>query len=89
MPELNLKRNKTEVLKVNIEDKSYSIPLGTSLTRKELAKLKTEDEVMKFLEKYLGKELMDDLSIGEIKQIITAWSEATQNSGNGETLGES
>ena len=89
MPELNLKRNKTEVLKVNIEDKSYSIPLGTSLTRKELAKLKTEDEVMKFLEKYLGKELMDDLSIGEIKQIITAWSEATQNSGNGETWGDS
>lgn len=87
MPELTLNRKELEVLKVNIEDKSYSIPLGTSLKRSELAKLKTEDEVMKFFEKYLGKELMDDLSIGEIKQIIDAWSEATKKSG-GVTLGE-
>lgn len=87
MPEITLNRKEVEVLKVNIEDKSYSIPLGTSLKRSELAKLKTEDEVMKFFEKYLGKELMDDLSIGEIKQIIDAWSEATKKSG-GVTLGE-
>lgn len=87
MPEITLNRKEVEVLKVNIEDKSYSIPLGTSLKRSELAKLKTEDEVMKFFEKYLGKELMDDLSIGEIKQIIDAWSEATKKAG-GVTLGE-
>lgn len=87
MPELTLNRKELEVLKVNIEDKSYSIPLGTSLKRSELAKLKTEDEVMKFFEKYLGKELIDDLSIGEIKQIIDAWSEATKKAG-GVTLGE-
>ena len=87
MPELTLNRKELEVLKVNIEDKSYSIPLGTSLKRSELAKLKSEEEVMKFFEKYLGKELMEDLSIGEIKQIIDAWSEATKKSG-GVTLGE-
>lgn len=87
MPELTLNRKELEVLKVNIEDKSYSIPLGTSLKRSELSKLKKEDEVMKFFEKYLGKELMEDLSIGEIKQIIDAWSEATKKSG-GVTLGE-
>ena len=87
MPEITLNRKEVEVLKVNIEGKNYSIPLGTSLKRSELAKLKTEDEVMKFFEKYLGKELMDDLSIGEIKQIIDAWSEAKKKSG-GVTLGE-
>ena len=87
MPELTLNRKELEVLKVNIEDKSYSIPLGTSLKRAELAKLKSEEKVMKFFEKYLGKELMEDLSIGEIKQIIDAWSEATKKSG-GVTLGE-
>ena len=43
MPELTLNRKEVEVLKVNIEDKSFSIPLGTSLKRSELAKLKTED----------------------------------------------
>ena len=87
MPEITLNRKEVEVLKVNIEDKSYSIPLGTSLKRKDIAKLKSEDEVMKFFEKYLGKELMEDLTIGEIKQIIDAWSEATKKSG-GVTLGE-
>ena len=88
MPELTLNRKEVEVLKVNIEDKTYSIPLGTSLKRAELAKLKTEDEVMTFFEKYLGKELMEDLSVGEIKLIIDAWSDATKKSG-GLTLGES
>lgn len=87
MPELTLNRKEVEVLKVNIEGKSFSIPLGTSLKRSELAKLKTEESVMSFFEKYLGKELMDDLSVGEIKQIIDAWSEATKKSG-GVSLGE-
>lgn len=88
MAELTLKRNEIEVLKVTIDEKTYSIPLGTSLRRKELAKLKNEDEVMKFFENYLGKELMDDLTIGEIKTIITAWSEATEKQ-SGVKLGES
>lgn len=88
MPELNLTRKEIEVLKVNIEGKSYSIPLGTSLKRKDLAKLKTDDEVMKFFEKYLGKDLMEDLTIGEIKAIITAWSKATEEA-SGVKLGES
>lgn len=87
MPELNLNRKEVEVLTVNIEGKSYNIPLGTSLKRKELAKLTDEKEVMKFFEKYLGKDLMDDLSIGELKQIIEAWSEATQKV-SGVKLGE-
>lgn len=87
MPELTLNRNEVEVLKVNIEDKSYSIPLGTSLKRKELAKLKKEEEVLKFFAKHIGAELWDDLTIGEQKAIINAWSEATQKEG-GFTLGE-
>ena len=86
--ELTLNRKEVECLKVNIEDKSYMIPLGTSLKRKELAKLDKEEEVMKFFEKYLGKELMDDLSVGELKQIIEAWSKATQEI-SGLSLGES
>ena len=88
MPELTLNRKETEVLVVNIEGKSYSIPLGTSLKRKQLAKLNKEDEVMKFFEEYLGKDVMDDLTIGEIKEIITAWSKATEEA-SGVKLGES
>lgn len=90
MPELTLKRNETQVLKVNIEDKSFNIPLGTSLKRKELAKLKTEDAVNKFFAQYIGEELWDDLTIGEQKEIITAWSKATtEDNGDGTPLGKS
>lgn len=89
MPNFTLNRNKKEVLKVKIDGKEYSIPLGFSLKRKELAKLDKEAEVMKFFEKYLGKEVMDDLSIGELKQIIDAWAKATQaEATGGESLGE-
>lgn len=86
--ELNLNRKKAECLQVNIEGKSYMIPLGTSLKRKELAKLSSEAEILKFFEKYLGKELMDDLTVGEIKEIVTAWAKATQETSD-LSLGES
>lgn len=87
MPELTLNRKEIEVLTVNIEGKSYNIPLGTSLKRKEIAKLNKESEVLKFFEDHLGKELMDDLSIGELKQIVEAWTKATQDA-SGVNLGE-
>lgn len=85
--ELTLNRREREVLVVNIEDKKFSIPLGTSLKRKEVAKLNKDEEVMKFFEKYLGAEVMDDLTVGEIKSIIDAWTKATQES-SGVSLGE-
>ena len=85
--ELTLNRKEREVLVVNIEDKTFSIPLGTSLKRKELAKLNKDEEVMKFFEKHLGAEVMDDLTVGEIKSIIDAWTKATQES-SGVSLGE-
>lgn len=84
--ELILDRKEVECLKVVIEGKNYEIPLATSLKRSELTKLKTEEGVMKFFEEYLGKELFDDLSIGEIKQIVTAWSKATEEA-SGVSLG--
>lgn len=79
MPELiKLNKKRVEVLKVEIEGKVYSIPLGTSLKRKELAKLDKQDEVIKFFEKYLTKAVVDELTMGDLKQIIEAWSKATQ-----------
>ena len=52
MPELNINTKKIEVLTVNIDGKAHNIPLGSSLKRKELAKLDKEPEVMKFFEKH-------------------------------------
>ena len=88
MPELNLNREEIEVLKVNIGEKSYSIPLGSSLKRKELSALNNQDKVDAFFAKYFGRELWDDLTVKEQKTIINAWSDATKEA-SGVSLGES
>ena len=75
---LKLDRNTVKVLEVEIEGKIYKIPLGTSLKRKELEKLSNDAEAQKFFETHLGKELWNDLTVGEQRQISQAWSEATQ-----------
>lgn len=87
--ELTLKRKKTEVLKVNIDGKTYSIPLGTSLGWKQLSKLNEQEEIMKFFELHLGEEVMDTLSLDDLRQIIDAWATATKEQTNGSSLGES
>ena len=40
MAEVTLKKRDTEVLKINIGDKAYSLPLGGSIPYKQLKKLK-------------------------------------------------
>ena len=94
MPELNLNKRreekKNERLGVIIGDKTYYIPLGKSLKIKELSKLDKQEEVMKFFEQYLGKEVMDSLSVDDFQAIVEAWSEATtKQQGDGKSLGES
>ena len=94
MPELNLNKRreekKNERLGVIIGDKTYYIPLGKSLKIKELSKLDKQEEVMKFFEQYLGKEIMDSLSVDDFQAIVEAWSKATtEQQGDGKTLGES
>ena len=94
MPELNLNKRreekKAEQLGVIIGDKTYYIPLGKSLKIKELSKLDKQEEVMKFFEQYLGKEVMDSLSVDDFQAIVEAWSKATTDQqGDGKTLGES
>lgn len=93
MPELNLnkrreERQKDQNLGVIIGEKTYYIPLGKSLKVKELSKLSDQEEVMKFFEKHLGKEVMDSLSVDDFEAIVEAWSKATQET-SGKSLGES
>ena len=45
---------------------------------------------MSFFEKYLGKEVMDSLSVDDFQAIVEAWSAATvDQQGDGKSLGES
>jgi hypothetical protein len=87
--ELTLKRKEVECLKVNIDDKSYLIPLGKSLPIKTLSKMDNQEEVVRFFEEHLGKEVMDTLTANDFKSIVEAWSEATKEQGDGSSLGES
>ena len=89
MPKLVLETKKeVEVLEVEIEGKTYNIPLGSELTRGKLAELADEDKTMEFFEEYLGKELMDRLKFGQISQIVRAWNDATEKA-SGLKVGES
>lgn len=88
MAEVTLKKREIEVLKINIGDKSYSLPLGGSIPYKQLKKLKTEDGIFDFLSAHLPEEVMDTLSTEDIKAIFSAWGEATRKQ-SGLKLGES
>ena len=88
MAEVKIKKNKIEVLKVNIGDKNYSLPLGADIPYKQLRLLKTEDGIFDFLSKYFPEEVMDILTTKDIRQIFEVWSEATREQA-GATPGES
>ena len=93
MPNFDLNKRREERkennnLGVIIGDKTYFIPLGTALKVKELSKLDKQDEVMKFFEKYLGKEIMDELSVDDFTAIAEAWGKATQEANGGKPTGE-
>lgn len=89
MAEVNIKKsNKIEVLKVNIGEKTFSLPLGADIPYKQLRNLKTESGVYEFLNEYFPEEIMDILTTKDIRQIFEAWSEATKKQ-TGATPGES
>ena len=89
MAEVTLKkRDQIDVLKINIGDKSYSLPLGGSVPYKTLKKLKTEDGIFEFLAEHIPEKVLDELTSNDITTIFTAWSEATKAE-NGATPGES
>ena len=60
---INLNPKEIEVLEVNLGDKVYKIPLGSSLTQKELKGLNKNENAEKFFIKYLGKEVWESLRI--------------------------
>lgn len=92
--ELNL-NNKLEVLKVTIEDKTYSIPLATSLPYKQVKKLiklaKNENEeeqldsFIEFFKQYIDEEVIDNLPMTALTALAKAWTGASGE----EEMGES
>lgn len=80
----------TEVIKVKIEGKEYSIPLATSLKVKEVKALikltkKDQDEQLdgfiEFFKKYIPEQVIEDLPMSALNQLINAWSAANGDLG--------
>lgn len=95
MHEKVLNRKPTEVLKVQIDDKSYSVPLASSLSfadAKAFGEIEGKpvmeqlDFAMGFFARYIPHEVLDMLSCGELKELFEAWTEASGE--EGELLGE-
>lgn len=78
MAEFTLKRRKAKTLKINIDDKSYHIPLSGSMKPKEVAKLDTVEATLEFMKKYIPEEVLDELTQDEYNDIVRAWGEASK-----------
>ena len=78
MAEFTLKRREAKKLKINIDDKSYFIPLSGSMKPKEVAKLDTVETTLEFMKKYIPEEVLDELTQDEYNDIVRAWGEASK-----------
>lgn len=87
MAKLVLDSKRVECLEVVIDDKSYNIPLGSTLSTKELKNM-DDDAMYDFIESHLWEGALEDLPVGMVKQLVDAWSEETAKAA-GISLGKS
>ena len=82
------KREETEVLKATIGDKTYSIPLASSLPYVKLKAMRDNDKVIEFFKEYIPEEVFNSLLTDELMQFVKAWNDATLEA-TGASVGES
>ena len=85
MAEFTLKQRPAKVLKVNIMDETFSIPLAGSLTPQEAAPLDTQEGTIAFFQNYLSDEVKQVLVIDDYNEITKAWVKASKEA---KTAGE-
>lgn len=97
MPKYSLTKKDKSYLTIEIEGKVYNIPLANALKLKEVRKLiklgkKSEEEqldfLLEFFGKYLGDEVIDEMTIPDVQELFTLWGKANEEAG-GPSLGES
>ena len=76
-----------KVLRVNIGDEHYEVPLGGTLKPRELANMDSNEKIMAFFEKHIPKKVVENLSMDDYNAMVEAWVEATQES-SGASVGE-
>lgn len=93
MKEITLDQPK-EVLKVNIGEESYNIPLAGSLPFMDAMKLRKcsgeerMDFIIRFMQQFIPEKVFVTLTADAVMQIFQAWSDASKDS-QGVTPGES
>lgn len=80
-------RSERKVLKVNIGEASYSLPLLGSLTMKEATRLETQEGTLAFITDYIPKDVINELTVEDFNSIVDAWKSASDI--EGASLGES
>jgi len=80
-------RSERKVLKVNVGEASYSLPLLGSLTMKEATRLETQEGTLAFITDYIPKDVINELTVEDFNSIIDAWKSASDI--EGASLGES
>ena len=88
MAEVILKKKQVEVLKATIGDKTYSIPLASSVPYVTLKNMRTDEKVIEFFKEYIPEDVFNGLLTDEIMQLVKAWNDATQEA-TGASAGES
>lgn len=81
MAEFTLKKKPAKVLKLNIGDETFNIPLATSLTPEEAAPLDTQAGTIAFFQSYLSEEVKKILVIEDYNEITKAWVKASKEAG--------
>lgn len=71
-----------EVIKVEIDDKVYSIPLMKYLKYKDVKKLMAlkdnvtdVDAVLEIFASYIPLDVLEELSLSQLTQLVTAWKD--------------
>lgn len=97
MPKHSLSKKNEAYLTIEIDGREYNIPLAKTMKVKEVRKIfkiknlndaEAFDFMCEFLSRYLGEELVDEMTTGDISEVFDFWKKANDEV-EGVTLGES
>ena len=97
MPKYSLTKKNEAYLTIEIDGKCYNIPLAKTMKVKEVRKItklkKLENDeafdfMCEFLGRYMGEELVDEMTAGDVEEVFDLWKKANDEV-EGVTLGES
>ena len=93
MPKFNLNAKRAnrpakEMFELELDDKVFKIPLGSDILYDDLIGLETTSGQRAFFGRYIPADVMSTLTVADITDIMTAWSEAPTKAA-GVSTGES